>query len=138
MSEDAPTYEAAGQPVAEQPRQGRGPTRPAVIAADLIESIEKAGADGAADFRTACIMDRTAKEGIAQARAAKRALRLHIAEEERRIARLERVADWLATAEKLTPTVRAFVVESIKPLSEQVQTIAPPAPDDDGQEDPAA
>lgn len=134
MSEDAPTYEAAGQPVAETPRQGRGPTRPAIIAADLIESIEKAGAEGALAFRIAAKRGDTAKGVTARVKERRRNLAALVKDTEAAIAEEARVAEWLADAERLPEATRGFVLAALEPLANSAGTVAT---EDDGQEDPA-
>jgi hypothetical protein len=135
MSEDAPTYEAAGQPVAEPPRQGRGPTRPAIIAADLIESVEKAGAEGALAFCIAAKRGDTAKGVTARVKERRRNLVALVKETEAAIAEEARVAEWLTDAERLPETTRGFVLAALEPIAKRVISDNVP---DDGQEDPAA
>ncbi len=137
MSETAPTYEPQGQPVAAEPspqtpKSGRGPTRPAILAADLIESIEKAGPSGASRFRAAVADGCTAKSLTVVIREAKRALAAHVKEMEADIADDVQLAEWLAEAERLPEVMRGFVAAALEPVAAQGEPAA-----DDGKEGPA-
>lgn len=113
------------------PKAGRGPTRPAILAADLIDLVEKAGPEAAGEFLAVLRRGVTAAGMKSTVREEKRTLAAHVKATEQRIAECDRLADWLADAERLPATMREFVAAALTPVA------VPPKDEDDGQEDPA-
>lgn len=117
---------AATETTPEAPtKSGRGPTRPAIVAADLIDALTKAGPETAKEFCDGLSIGFTARLAKEAARELRKDLAAYIKSREGVIAQNERVAEFLATAEKLPAQMRAFVVAAVTP--EQVEQVEPTA-----------
>ena len=94
-------------------RKGRGPTRPGVLFADLVEDCEKH--PHVADVLHALSANANAKEIRESAKARRKSLKEHVQTEEGEIAIQDETADLVARAEKLSPALRLALVTVLTP-----------------------
>lgn len=109
-----PTNEPA-TPETESPaeaaaRKGRGPTRPALLAADIVSDMEGLSAPEVADIVYAVRIGRTAKELTAEIRDAKREMAETIRKHELLVARDTKTVEYVERIERLPERLRRLVV----------------------------
>ena len=122
MTETTPTNET---PQPAQTKAGRGPTRPAIVAADMIDHIVKRGVGG--EFVRAISIGTTSSELLADAKSRRKLLAEYHRTEESEIEETTALAGMLVDAARLPHHMLAFVVAAV----------TPPVTDS-GAEDPAS
>lgn len=107
-------------------RKGRGPTRPALLAADIVSEMEGLSAPEVADIVHAVRDGRTAKELLAEIREAKREMAESIRRHEALVARDTRTAEFVERIEKIPERLRKLIVLAF------AEDVAPEAPEGEG------
>lgn len=105
-------------------RRGRGPTRPAIVAADLIDDVIGGKVDLDAVIQT-LDSTTTSKEMRATSRSKRETLRETIRRTEAELVTDEEIAELLERAERLPPAMRAFVIAALRGEADARSAVTP-------------